>query len=166
MTPPRKREGPVMTARVEVPAGLWQEAQASVELDNDPHMQTLYDSSPHNRYMRIYLAGGMANSWRTKVIAALDRFTILQPDRSIINSAEYTARDLLLVRSADIVLAYMEADNPSGLGLALEVGYALGLGKTVVLVNEGKNPYMPIVENAVSLVYCNFDEALEALSLW
>jgi len=61
MTPPRKREGPAMTARVEVPAGLWQEAQASVELDNDSQMMTQYDADAEASALDVErLAGRIA----------------------------------------------------------------------------------------------------------
>jgi nucleoside 2-deoxyribosyltransferase len=114
----------------------------------------------------VYLAGGMTNPWRERVIDALPQFTFLCPTTSIKDAAEYTARDLLLVRSADIVLAYMEADNPSGLGLALECGYALGLGKIVIVVNESASRYMAIVEQSASLAFHDFSVALEALAKW
>jgi nucleoside 2-deoxyribosyltransferase len=49
---------------------------------------------------------------------------------------EYTEWDLRGIRSADVILAYMEKDNPGGYSLALEVGYAKALGKRIFLVEE------------------------------
>lgn len=48
----------------------------------------------------------------------------------------YTRWDLGMISRSDVVLAYMDSLNPSGIGLALEVGFARGMGIPVVLVVE------------------------------
>jgi len=86
----------------------------------------------------VYLAGGMSSGWQARVISELrGQFTFYNPaEHAIQNGEEYTAWDLHYVRCSDIVFAYMEETNPSGIGLSLEVGFARALGKTVILVDE------------------------------
>lgn len=73
-----------------------------------------------------------------RIIAELEgQFIFYNPGAHEINEGEeYTAWDLHYVRRCDIMFGYMEATNPSGIGLSLEVGYARALGKTVILVDE------------------------------
>jgi len=40
------------------------------------------------------------------------------------------------IRECDIVFAYLEASNPVIINIALELGFAKGLGKVTILVNE------------------------------
>jgi nucleoside 2-deoxyribosyltransferase len=116
------------------------------------------------RKLIVYLSGGMRGyDWQAQVIAQCSEFDFVNPRRhGLSEPAHYTAADLLSVRQCDIVLAYMRADNPSGIGLALEVGYALALGKTVVLVNGSENKYMAIVGAAAQVQF----EKLSAGIAW
>ncbi len=86
----------------------------------------------------VYLAGGLISQWQEKIISELNgQFSFFNPaQHAIENGEEYTAWDLHYVRRADIIFAYMEASNPSGIGLSVEVGFARALGKTVILVDE------------------------------
>ena len=87
---------------------------------------------------KVYLAGGMKSGWQDKVIQQFeDKFIFLNPrDHQLNISEQYTTWDLHYVEKADIILAYMENDNPSGYGLTLEVGYAKALNKTIILIDE------------------------------
>jgi len=101
--------------------------------------------------MRIYLSGGMRGDWQDRVMAACPGHDYLDPrSHKLTDPAAYTAWDLDAVRRSDLVFAYMAADNPSGYGLALEVGYAIGLGIPVLLVDEAKRPEMAIVREAAT----------------
>ncbi|HUT79558.1 MAG TPA: nucleoside 2-deoxyribosyltransferase domain-containing protein [Candidatus Bathyarchaeia archaeon] len=102
---------------------------------------------------KLYLAGGFHGDWR-KIIKELlkDSFIFLDPltpeidpesgKRKNLSFDEYTAWDLWAIRTADIVFVYSEKTNP-GQGYIVEAGYAKGLGKTVILVREDDNEYMP-----------------------
>ena len=69
--------------------------------------------------MKVYLSGGMRSGWQDKVIAECPGLEFIDPrDHGLHSSMEY----MLSVRRCDILFAYLEKDNPSGLGLALEVG--------------------------------------------
>ena len=86
----------------------------------------------------VYLAGGQASGWQDRLIAELtNSFVFFNPHSHQLKKVnEYTAWDLHYVRQCDILFGYMEATNPSGYGLALEVGFAKALGKTIILVDE------------------------------
>jgi len=90
----------------------------------------------------IYLAGGMKSNWQDKVINSLNEpfrplFRFYDPSKHGLSEPDqYTLWDLNGVEKSGVLLGYMEADNPSGYGLALEIGYAKALGKKIILVDE------------------------------
>jgi hypothetical protein len=85
----------------------------------------------------VYLAGGMRTGWQDHVRAGCPQLTFFDPrDHALTDPRDYAAWDLNHVRECDLVFAYIAKDNPSGLGLALELGFAKALGKTTVLVDE------------------------------
>ena len=101
----------------------------------------------------VYLAGGMRTKWQDEVISALKgKYLVIFIDprnHGMTEERAYTSWDLEGVRRADIVFAYLEADNPSGAGLALEIGFAAGLSaapqatrKQVVFVCEPAHPHV------------------------
>lgn len=49
-------------------------------------------------------------------------------------AAEYVAWDLHYIRQCDILFVYAERTNSSCIGLSAEMGIALSLGKTTILV--------------------------------
>lgn len=83
--------------------------------------------------------------------------------------AGYTAWDLHYVRQCDIVFAYMESTNPSGIGLSVEIGFARALGKTIIFVDE-KSAHdeafarrLDIVRQTASVVFNNLKEGIDYL---
>lgn len=95
--------------------------------------------------MKIYLAGGFRGTiagvkWQEYVKKKLPYIHISFLDPSthpeMAAPSHYTAWDLIAVRNCDVVLAYMEVENPAGWALAMEIGYAHALGKPVLLVDE------------------------------
>jgi len=96
--------------------------------------------------MRVYLSGGMRSGWQDKVKAAVSGIEWIDPrEHGLELPALYAVWDLTGVRLADVVFAYIEDDNPSGIGLALELGYAKGLGKITILVGGHDDKRMAIV---------------------
>lgn len=90
--------------------------------------------------MKIYLAGGMESTWRARAKRMLSLDQSIDPKRrdklcaTPMSAPGYTQWDLFHIAHSDILLGYMEKDNPSGIGLALEIGYAKARGVLVVLV--------------------------------
>lgn len=89
------------------------------------------------RKRTIYLAGGMRSDWQAKVIDELPDWDVVDPrSHQLADERQYTYWDLQGVRNSDWVLAFLEASNPGGYNLAVEVGFAKALGRKIVLVDE------------------------------
>ncbi len=119
---------------------------------------------------KIYLAGGFKSNWQAQVAARLaGSFELLDPSvHNIQDPAEYTRWDLEAIRQSDIVLANMEASNPGGYSLALEVGFAKALGKAIFMVDQVEDPsvkhYFEMVRQCSERVFSTLVEALDHLS--
>jgi hypothetical protein len=126
-------------------------------------------NSNFNKKPNIYLAGGFASGWQSKVKKDLNSFEFADPSvHNLKNSKEYTEWDLMLIKRADIVFAFLESDNPGGYALALEIGFARALGKLIILVNEkvqpdGTTPYLNMVESSSNIVFRNIDDGIAYL---
>jgi nucleoside 2-deoxyribosyltransferase len=86
----------------------------------------------------VYLAGGMHSDWREQVKMGVQHtVNFFDPCTHGFKSEDaYTFWDIQAIRKSDIVFAYMEPDNPSGVGLAFEIGYAVALGRSVIFVDQ------------------------------
>jgi len=115
--------------------------------------------------VKVYLSGGMASGWQDEIKQKLQKDVLFFDPRThnFHSPKSYTAWDLLAVDQCDIVFAYMEDINPSGIGLALEVGYAKAKGKFVILVDEKASPYFPIVAECANVVCYNLKLGLTVL---
>ena len=95
---------------------------------------------------KVFLSGGFKSNWQQRVIDRLiDKFVFFNPREHLLDDPyEYTYWDIHFIRQADIIFAYLEKANPSGLGLIFEIGIAYGLNKTIVLVDEksGRMKYL------------------------
>jgi nucleoside 2-deoxyribosyltransferase len=62
----------------------------------------------------------------------------------------------------------MEADNPAGYSLALELGYAHALGKHIVLVEEHPNEeryrYFSMVREVANETFATLEQAVDHIS--
>jgi len=90
------------------------------------------------RNMKVYLAGGMKTGWQDEVKRLASGHDYYDPriDTQQTYYFTMTSQDLEGIDDADMVFAYYEVDNPSGIGLALEIGYALAKGKRIVVIDE------------------------------
>lgn len=123
---------------------------------------------PNESRRVVYLAGGFKSGWQARVIEKLPGFDFLNPSQhNIQDPAEYTRWDLNAVRSCDIVLGYMESTNPGGYSLALEIGFARALGKSVLLVDEISDPsikrYFEMVRQCSDHVFTTLGHAIDHL---
>src|SRR3989344_6327864 len=113
----------------------------------------------------VYLVGGMRSGWQDRVIVECQGlgFTFKDPRKNETKEfREYTTLDLHYVRISDIIFAYLEASNPGGQGACVECGYAKGLGKTVIVVNEKQDDrYLKFIEKVADIVFTDFERALE-----
>jgi len=117
---------------------------------------------------RIYLAGGFKGGWHEEVTKKLYNFEIFNPQKHNLDEVEkYTSWDLFHVKKCDILLGYMSKDNPSGYGLALEIGYANALNKLVILVDERSKEdkifkrYFSICHASSNVILNSLEEAID-----
>jgi hypothetical protein len=87
---------------------------------------------------KVFLSGGFKSNWQSEVIEQLKgQFVFFNPrEHGLEHSDFYTTWDIHFVKDCDIIFAYMEESNPSGYGLAFELGLAHSLNKTIILVDE------------------------------
>lgn len=119
----------------------------------------------------VYLAGGFNSEWRSKVCKRCPNLDFIDPkekelDRKF-DSLEYGCWDLHYIKQSDICFVYMERTNPSGIGLSVEIGYAKGLGKTVILVLETgheKDKYFQFLKSAADIIYEDLDSGIDYLN--
>jgi len=119
---------------------------------------------------KVFLSGRLESSWQDKVIAEVPNLEYFDPrSHGLRNPTQYAIWDKYHVRSADILFGYMEHDNPSGYGLATEIGYARGLGKTVILIDERSQAdeqfreYFAIVREMSDVVLESLNEGITLL---
>ncbi len=118
----------------------------------------------------MYLAGGFRSDWQARISSAAPGFQYKDPSKhGLTDPVQYTEWDLRAIRESDLVFAYLEVSNPAGYALALEVGYAKGLGKPVILVDERSSAdeqagrYLQMVRAAADATFNSFDEGLAYL---
>lgn len=58
-----------------------------------------------------------------------------------------------------MVIAYFESTNPSGLGTAFEVGYAVGLGIPVTFIDEKNDRYAGMLRASSQVVFTKLEDA-------
>ena len=118
---------------------------------------------------KVYLAGGYRSAWQLKVkevegFVWFDPKEKERPEGKVIPMTlnEYGTWDLHFIKESDIVFVYAERTNPSCIGLAVEIGFAKGLGKTIILVLEEnhetiKDRYMQFLKKAASITFDNLE---------
>lgn len=117
--------------------------------------------------MNVYLSGGMRSNWQDKVRAScpLSQGVYIDPRKhGLDDPSSYAAWDLAGVKKSDIVFAYMEANNPSGVGLSLEVGYAKALGKLIIFADEKNDRRMAIVRAIADIVVEGLPAGIKVLA--
>jgi len=116
-----------------------------------------------NAVPALYLAGGSRSNWQNDVIRGLAGWNIIDPrTHHLSDERAYTAWDLDGIRRSDWLLAYLEATNPGGYNLALEIGYAKALGKRIVLVNQ-KGMADPVARRYTGMLHACADADVNSL---
>ena len=114
------------------------------------------------RRLVIFLSGGMHSGWQDTFIERYPTIDFLDPrSHGLTDPVEYTRWDLSAVDRCDAVIGYMEADNPSGVGTAMEVGYAIGRGKLVYFCHEKDDRYFDIVRVAATFSFFRIEHLIE-----
>lgn len=124
---------------------------------------------------RVYLAGGFGSGWQDEV-KRLNSFIWFDPKvkerpngfEVPMSVNEYGTWDLHFIKLCDIVFVYAERTNPSCIGLSVEMGYAKGIGKTVILVLEPnhetiKDAYLQFLKKAANITFETLQDGLDYL---
>ena len=120
---------------------------------------------------KIFLSGGFKSNWQQALIFELnEHFTFFNPrEHGLDDPNLYTTWDIHYVRECDIFFAYMEASNPSGYGLAFELGVAYALNKTIILVDEKSSvdpifaKYYKILHKPSGALFDNLTQGIDFL---
>jgi nucleoside 2-deoxyribosyltransferase len=113
----------------------------------------------------VYLAGGFQSGWQQNISSHHKLFDPSQKEKSgVWNIDKICTWDKYAIQKADIVFAYLERDNPSGIGLACEIGYARALNKTIILVNEKDEGKFMFLDGFADNVFGNYMDGLDFLN--
>lgn len=114
--------------------------------------------------LRVYLAGGMHSDWQDTFKKFYPSIDFVDPRaHELTNEDEYTLVDRLAIKQCDLMIAYFEKHNPSGLGLAFEIGYAIGLGIPIIFIDEKQDKYAGMLRASAGLVYFSMAETFAML---
>ena len=121
--------------------------------------------------MKVYLSGGMRSGWQDNLVFNDEfkhiKFIDPRDNRPAAKTPDaYTLYDMTGVSLSNVVFAYLEKDNPSGFGLALEIGYGKASGAHIILVDEKNDRYTQILRSHADAVFETLDEAMEFLLLF
>jgi len=118
--------------------------------------------------LTVYLAGGMHTEWRERVKKQVPFAIFLDPtSHGLRDESAYTQWDLAAIEKSEIVFAYLEKENPSGLGMMFELGYAAKAAKTIILVNEwedsAEDTYVGMARATASVYYTSLEAGINFL---
>jgi nucleoside 2-deoxyribosyltransferase len=131
-----------------------------------------------NKQQKVYLSGGFRGDWQEVVKYKAKGFDYIDPKEKelgefgrMLTPKEYALWDLHFIKNCDILFAYVDVNNTSCIGLSVEVGYAKGLGKTVITVLEKnhktiKDSYLEFVGHTSDIVFSTLDEGINYLNLF
>ncbi|MEZ5218540.1 MAG: nucleoside 2-deoxyribosyltransferase domain-containing protein [Ilumatobacteraceae bacterium] len=116
------------------------------------------------REPRVFLSGGTRTPWRDPIVQAFSDVGFFDPstlrDLSMRQIAETERRWL---DESNLVLFYFEETNPSGLGSAFEMGYAIARGVPVLFVDEKRTSHTEWLGIHCTGTFNTLDAALDAM---
>ncbi|WP_259016570.1 nucleoside 2-deoxyribosyltransferase [Emticicia fluvialis] len=120
---------------------------------------------------KIFLSGGLSSDWQSNVKSSIgDKAIFFNPREHRLEKPDYYSTwDIHFIKECDIIFAYMEATNPSGYGLAFELGMAYALNKTIILIDEKSSSdvlferYFKITYRPSGVVINSLNEGIEYL---
>ncbi|OFX03255.1 MAG: hypothetical protein A3E78_12000 [Alphaproteobacteria bacterium RIFCSPHIGHO2_12_FULL_63_12] len=114
---------------------------------------------------KIYLAGDMRSGWQDRLIALLptDIEAIDPRSHGLSDPSLYTRWDLDGIERANVIVAYMGSNNPSGFGLCIEAGYGYALGKRIIFIDaiadDWRSRYFDMLRR-ISTVVTSIEDAV------
>ena len=136
----------------------------------------------------IYLAGNTHELWREELKEMvfggerdISELTFLEPFQSPegrnffpavegtspLSPGEYTTRDLLFIDKADLVFAYLHpySEYSRHVGTSAEVGYARGLNKRIIIVDEFGEESFEFLKQMADVVFENLGKGATYLRM-
>ena len=117
--------------------------------------------------MKVYLSGGMKTKWQDSIIQQFPNVVFLDPrSRGLLREDQYTFCNVLAIKQADIILAHIDKYEQSGIGLALEVGFAHAIGKLIIFVDQSPPELREkygMVRQLANVVFYDLDQSLHYL---
>lgn len=115
--------------------------------------------------MKVYLAGDLHSNWQQKVIERASSHQYFNPQCDTNQNASYfwTTQEINSIKGSDMLFAYYGNDNPSGLGLALEIGVAVALNIPVIFIDEHDELNAFLCASSKKIFH-NLDSAIKYLS--
>jgi len=114
--------------------------------------------------MKVYLAGGFYTNWQKRVMDGAPEHIYHNPmlHSRQLTTYSFVSDDLNAVHNSDVVFVHFEKTNPTGIGLAVEVGYAVALGIPVMYVDD--HPRInEFLAGCAKRVFSDLDTAIEFL---
>ena len=114
----------------------------------------------------LYLAGGMYSGWQEEVKKRLgDKVKYYDPctDTNQNCLADLTIADRDNAKKCDLMLAYFEKGNPSGLGMAAEIGMAAAVGKARIYLVDEHTHIHGFLASLCTRIYTDLDSALNVI---
>ncbi len=106
----------------------------------------------------------MHSGWQDKFIERYPQIDFYDPrSHGLTDPKAYATWDIDAIGRSYGIIAYLEESNPSGLGMAFEIGYAVGLDLLTIFINEKDDRYAKIIEHSV---HHNFSSIEEAFALF
>jgi nucleoside 2-deoxyribosyltransferase len=118
--------------------------------------------------MTIYLAGTINNPWREKVKERFKDFDVEFVDPIEIAglaTGVFVEQQLWGATTCDVCLAYISADDPSGVGTMAEMTMAFNANKPIFLAHEGAAPHAFMIWMA-HIFRTNLDCCLDSLEMF
>ena len=108
----------------------------------------------------------MHGNWQDSISAIRGNIYLDPRKHGLTKVEDYVRRDLEMVAECDLVVAYLEASNPSGIGLSVELGYAKALGKEIFLCCEKFEPKWDFIRALATEEYKEFHNLVDGVSKW
>jgi hypothetical protein len=123
------------------------------------------DSKEGRGNMIVYLSGGFRSGWQDYLIDSLPEIRFIDPrNHSLQDEYEYSFCDLVSIDQCDVVLAYIEKGDWEPCGLLVEVGYAAGRNKKIILVDERNANHHGMVRGCADLKVDSLKKAARILA--
>lgn len=115
--------------------------------------------------MKVFLSGGTHGDWQEGVLKKFPMVTFFDP-RTLAQETMRTiaTTERVWLDECDLLFFYFETGNPSGLGSAFEVGYAVAKNIPVIFVDEKQTTHSEWLSIHCTEVFHNLQDGLQALA--